>query len=83
MEPPVPGPSSEYRQPVRPSPRGSSHDGEAYAGLVAVLFRDLAPAILNFLTRLERTFDLGRAFGELVEFIEPNSPPITRNCCLP
>src|SRR6478672_1318236 len=48
-------------------PRGLFHDGEAYAGLVAVLFRDLPPTIFGFLARLERTFDLGRAFDELVE----------------
>src|SRR5246127_503422 len=46
---------------------GLFDDREAHAGLVAVLFRDFAPAILGFLARLERAFDLGRAFHELVE----------------
>src|SRR5215831_538016 len=42
-------------------------DGEAHAGLVAVFFRHFAPAVLRLLARLERTFDLGRSFHELVE----------------
>src|SRR5580693_10093277 len=47
--------------------RGLLHDREAHAGLVAVLFRDFAPAIFGLLTGLERTFDLSGAFHELVE----------------
>src|SRR5712672_319566 len=43
------------------------HDRKAYAGLVAVLFRDDAPGVLGFLAGLERTLNLGRAFHELVE----------------
>src|SRR5579883_2250303 len=46
---------------------GLFNDREAHAGLVTVLFRHLAPAVLGFLAALERTLDLGRAFHELVE----------------
>src|SRR5947207_1984722 len=46
---------------------GLFHDGVADACLVAVLFRDFFPAVFRFLAALERTFDLGRAFHELVE----------------
>src|ERR1700680_4747181 len=73
--------SSPREPPPRPSPasgRGAReasgrharrllHDREADAGLVAMLLRDLAPALFRFLTALERAFDLGRAFHELVE----------------
>src|SRR3984957_11554469 len=47
--------------------RGLFHDREAHTGLVAVFFRDLAPAIFSLCAALEWTFDLGRAFHELVE----------------
>ena len=47
--------------------RGLLDDGEAHASLVTVLFRHLAPAVLCILARLERAFDLGRPFHELVE----------------
>src|ERR1700733_14685050 len=46
---------------------GLFHDREAHAGLVAVFFRNLAPAIFGLCAALERTFDLRRAFHELVE----------------
>src|SRR5690349_5799457 len=46
---------------------GLLHDREAYAGLVPVLFGDLAPAVFRFLAGLERAFDLRGAFDELVE----------------
>src|SRR5271167_1135322 len=46
---------------------GLFHDGKADPGLVAVLFRDFAPAVFGLLAGLERTFDLGGAFHELVE----------------
>ena len=46
---------------------GLFHDGVADARLVAVLCRDFLPAVFRFLAALERTFDLGGAFHELVE----------------
>src|SRR3974390_3124271 len=46
---------------------GLFNDREAHAGLVAVLLRHLAPALLSLLAGLEGSFDLGRAFHELVE----------------
>src|SRR5262245_9910490 len=46
---------------------GLFHDGVADACLVTALFRDFLPAVLRFLAGLERTFDLGRAFHELME----------------
>src|SRR4051794_14440413 len=42
-------------------------DGEAHAGPVAMLFRDLAPAVLGLLAGLERTLHLRRALHQLVE----------------
>src|SRR6478735_3784457 len=57
------------------------HDREAHARLVTALFRDLAPALFRFLPALERAFDLGRAFHELVEVhraeLAANHPEIT------
>src|SRR3984885_9887941 len=47
--------------------RGLFHDREAHTGLVAVFFRDLAPAIFSLCAALERTLYLGRTFHELVE----------------
>src|ERR1700746_2516477 len=60
---------------------GLFHDGEAHAGSMPVLFRHFAPEVFRFLARLERTFDRGRAFHELVEVhrteLAPNNPEIT------
>src|ERR1700733_8577803 len=47
--------------------RGLFHDREAHTGLVAAFFRNLAPTIFSLCAALERTFDLRRAFHELVE----------------
>src|SRR3954452_8426958 len=46
---------------------GLLDDREAHACLVPVFFRHLAPAFFGFLASLERAFDLGGAFHELVE----------------
>src|SRR5262245_25162066 len=46
---------------------GLFHDGVADACLVTTLFRDFLPAVHCFPAGLERTFDLGRAFHELME----------------
>src|SRR4051812_36963453 len=54
-----------------PSDRSGRHaiglfdDRKAHAAAMAVLFRDLAPAIFRFLAGLERASDLGRTFHEL------------------
>src|SRR5262249_36136999 len=57
---------------------GLFHDGVADACLVTVFFGNLFPAIFRFLAALERTFDLGRAFHELVEVhraeLAPDNP---------
>src|SRR3954453_21164515 len=42
-------------------------DGEAHAGPVAMLFRDLAPAVLGLLAGLERTLHLRGALHQAVE----------------
>src|SRR5882757_273658 len=59
-----------HRRPVWRSgrdARGLFHDREADACLVAVLFRNLSPAIFGLLAGFERAPDLGGAFHELVE----------------
>src|SRR5579871_2459928 len=43
------------------------HDREAHARLVAILLGNFTPAVLGLFAALERTFDLRRAFHELVE----------------
>src|SRR5437879_1810474 len=64
--------------------RGLFDDRKAHAGLVAILFRDLAPAFFGLFTGLERAFDLGRAFHELVEVhraeLAANHPEIAALC---
>src|SRR5438477_10492986 len=60
---------------------GLFDDRKAHAAAMAVLFRDLAPAIFRFLAGLERASDLGRTFHELVEVhrteLTANHPEIT------
>src|SRR5262245_47362935 len=61
-------PSRSGLRPLGPGRAiGLFHDGVADACLVTALFRDFLPAVFRFLAALERTFDLGRAFHELVE----------------
>src|SRR5258708_8449293 len=64
--------------------RGFFDDRKAHAGLVAVFFRNLAPALFGLFTGLERAFDLGRAFHELVEVhraeLAANHPEIAALC---
>src|SRR5215470_15364979 len=43
------------------------HDREAHRTAMTIFLRDLAPAVFGLLAGLERAFDLGGAFHELVE----------------
>src|SRR6478736_3697441 len=74
----------EKRKPSGRHARGLFDDRKAHAGLVAILLRDLAPALFGFLAGLERAFDLGRAFHELVEVhraeLAANHPEIAALC---
>src|SRR6266702_3807098 len=84
---PLPAKGGERKGEEKPSgwhARGLFDDRETHAGLVAVFFRDLAPALFGFLAGLERAFDLGRAFHELVEVhraeLAANHPEIAALC---
>src|SRR6267154_6074011 len=85
---PHPGPPPQAGEgEAKPSgrhARGLFDDRKAHAGLVAVFFRNLAPALFGLFTGLERAFDLGRAFHELVEVhraeLAANHPEIAALC---
>src|SRR6476646_7999092 len=79
------GRRGEMRKPSGRHARGLFDDREAHASLVAIFFRNLAPALFGLFTGLERAFDLGRTFHELVEVhraeLAANHPEIAPALC--